>query len=71
MFWRFGFNNSTLDALLDKEDVTLEEVMEEEDLLQEAKSCNNKLVQLYIYKKNKTKNAFKRQRKKTNLYFIA
>jgi hypothetical protein len=46
MFWRFGFNNSTLDTLLDKEDVTLEEVMEEEDLLQEAKSLNTKLVQL-------------------------
>ena len=46
MFWRFGFSNSTLDALLDKEDVTLEEVMEEEDLLQEAKSLNPKLVEL-------------------------
>lgn len=45
MFWRFGFNNSTLDTLLDKEDVTLEEVMEEEDLLQEAKSMNPKLVE--------------------------
>ncbi|GAA5816624.1 hypothetical protein MFLAVUS_010154 [Mucor flavus] len=45
MFWRFGFNNSTLDTLLDKEDVTLEEVMEEEDLLQEAKSLNPKLVE--------------------------
>lgn len=46
MFWRFGFNNSTLDTLLEREDVTLEEVMEEEDLLQEAKSLNTKLVQL-------------------------
>lgn len=46
MFWRFGFSNSTLDTLLDKEDVTLEEVMEEEDLLQEAKSMNPKLVEL-------------------------
>ncbi|GAN04154.1 extragenic suppressor of kinetochore protein [Mucor ambiguus] len=44
MFWRFGFNSSTLDTLLDKEDVTLEEVLEEEDLLQEAKSMNPKLV---------------------------
>jgi hypothetical protein len=47
MFWRFGFNNSTLDTLLDREDVTLEEVLEEEDLLQEAKSLNPKLVELY------------------------
>ncbi|KAI8378892.1 SIT4 phosphatase-associated protein-domain-containing protein [Choanephora cucurbitarum] len=45
MFWRFGFNSSTLDTLLDKEDVTLEEVLEEEDLLQEAKSMNPKLVE--------------------------
>jgi len=48
MFWRFGFNSSTLDTLLDKEDVTLEEVLEEEDLLQEAKSMNSKLVELYV-----------------------
>lgn len=48
MFWRFGFNSSTLDTLLDKEDVTLEEVLEEEDLLQEAKSMNPKLVDLYV-----------------------
>lgn len=48
MFWRFGFNSSTLDTLLDKEDVTLEEVLEEEDLLQEAKSMNPKLVELYV-----------------------
>ncbi|KAI9472134.1 MAG: SIT4 phosphatase-associated protein-domain-containing protein [Benjaminiella poitrasii] len=44
MFWRFGFNNSALDSLLDKEDITLEEVLEEEDVLQEAKSMNPKLV---------------------------
>jgi hypothetical protein len=46
MFWRFGFNNSALDGLLDKADVTLEEVLEEEDLLQEAKSANPKLIEL-------------------------
>lgn len=46
MFWRFGFNSSALDTLLDKEDVTLEDVLEEEDLLQEAKSMNPKLIEL-------------------------
>ncbi len=46
MFWRFGFNNSALDSLLDKADVTLEEVLEEEDLLKEAKSSNPKLIEL-------------------------
>ncbi|KAI8888069.1 SAPS-domain-containing protein [Backusella circina FSU 941] len=44
MFWRFGFHNSAIDSLLEREDVTLEEVMEEDDLLQEAKSMNQKLV---------------------------
>ncbi|KAI9258541.1 SIT4 phosphatase-associated protein-domain-containing protein [Sporodiniella umbellata] len=44
MFWRFGFSNSALDGLLDKADVSLEEVLEEEDLLQEAKSANPKLI---------------------------
>ncbi|KAI8991637.1 SIT4 phosphatase-associated protein-domain-containing protein [Mycotypha africana] len=44
MFWRFGFNNSTLETLLEKDNVTLEEVLEEDDILQEAKSQNPKLV---------------------------
>ncbi|KAI7900933.1 SIT4 phosphatase-associated protein-domain-containing protein [Cokeromyces recurvatus] len=44
MFWRFGFNSSTLDSLLDKDDVTLEDILEEEDILQEAKTMNPKLV---------------------------
>lgn len=48
MFWRFGFNNSALEGLLDKADVTLEEVLEEEDIIQEAKSLNPKLIELYV-----------------------
>ncbi|KAG1139562.1 hypothetical protein G6F37_010335 [Rhizopus arrhizus] len=54
MFWRFGFNNSALDGLLDKADVTLEEVLEEEDLLQEAKSANPKLIE-FLCKPDKIK----------------
>ncbi|KAG0756590.1 hypothetical protein G6F29_011303 [Rhizopus arrhizus] len=54
MFWRFGFNNSALDSLLDKADVTLEEVLEEEDLLQEAKSSNPKLIE-FLCKPDKVK----------------
>lgn len=43
--WRFGFSaTSTLDALLDKPNVTLEEVFDEEDLLQECKNQNSKLI---------------------------
>ncbi|PWN41309.1 SAPS-domain-containing protein [Ceraceosorus guamensis] len=46
MFWRFGFSSaSTLDSLLDRPNVTLEEVLDEEELLQECKSQNQKLVQ--------------------------
>ncbi|KAI8086716.1 SIT4 phosphatase-associated protein-domain-containing protein [Halteromyces radiatus] len=45
MFWRFGFHNpSAVDTLLEREDITLEEILEEEDLLQEAKSHNQKLI---------------------------
>ncbi|EST04957.1 SIT4 phosphatase-associated protein family [Kalmanozyma brasiliensis GHG001] len=44
MFWRFGFSSvSTLDTLLDKPNVTLEDVLDEDDLLQECKSQNQKL----------------------------
>jgi serine/threonine-protein phosphatase 6 regulatory subunit 3 len=47
MFWRFGFQPaSAIDGLLEKEGITLDEVMEEEDLLQECKSHNIKLIEL-------------------------
>ncbi|KAJ3072850.1 hypothetical protein HDU98_002773 [Podochytrium sp. JEL0797] len=46
MFWRFGFHPaSNVDALLEKEGVTLEELLEEEELLQECKSHNSKLIE--------------------------
>ncbi|KAI9337958.1 SIT4 phosphatase-associated protein-domain-containing protein [Obelidium mucronatum] len=46
MFWRFGYNpSSNLDALLEKEGVTLEELFDEEELLQECKSHNSKLIE--------------------------
>ncbi|KAG4306479.1 hypothetical protein PORY_000467 [Pneumocystis oryctolagi] len=49
MFWRlgnFGFTSSSaLDSLLDKApDLTLEQVLDEEDLLQECRSHNPKLI---------------------------
>ncbi len=43
MFWKLGFHKSPLDTLLEKEDVTLEEVLEQEDILQEARSGNEKI----------------------------
>ncbi len=43
--WRFGFSSvSTLETLLDKPNVTLEDVLDEDDLLQECKSQNQKLI---------------------------
>ncbi|SPO26502.1 related to SAP155 - SIT4-associating protein [Ustilago trichophora] len=45
MFWRFGFSSvSTLETLLDKPNVTLEDVLDEDDILQECKSQNQKLI---------------------------
>src|SRR5271163_2924409 len=46
MFWRFGFHAcSAIDTLLDKPDVTLEEILGEDDLLQECKAHNTKLLE--------------------------
>lgn len=47
MFWRFGgyANISTIDTILDKPDFTLEELLEESDLIQELKQHNAKLVE--------------------------
>lgn len=46
MFWRFGgyANISTLDTILDKPDVTVEELLDESDLIQELKQQNSKLI---------------------------
>ncbi|RPB17295.1 SAPS-domain-containing protein [Morchella conica CCBAS932] len=47
MFWRFGgyASISTLDSILDKPDVTLEELLDESDLIQELKQHNTKLIE--------------------------
>jgi len=46
MFWRFGgyANISSIDTLLDKPDVTLEEVLDESDTISELKGQNAKLI---------------------------
>ena len=46
MFWRFGgyANISTIDSLLDKPDITLEEVLDESDTISELKGQNAKLI---------------------------
>ncbi|KAG9251661.1 SIT4 phosphatase-associated protein-domain-containing protein [Emericellopsis atlantica] len=47
MFWRFGgyANISTIDTILDKENFTLEELLDESDLIQELKQPNSKLIE--------------------------
>ncbi|KAG1756903.1 SIT4 phosphatase-associated protein-domain-containing protein [Suillus paluster] len=48
MFWRFGFHNtSSIDSLLDKDDVSLEAILDEDDLLQECKSQNTRLIDYF------------------------
>ncbi|KAI5989239.1 SIT4 phosphatase-associated protein-domain-containing protein [Pisolithus marmoratus] len=48
MFWRFGFHNaSAIDSLLDKEDVSLEAILDEDDLLQECKAQNTRLIDFF------------------------
>ncbi|XP_023590403.1 serine/threonine-protein phosphatase 6 regulatory subunit 2 [Trichechus manatus latirostris] len=45
MFWKFDLNTTShVDKLLDKENVTLQELMDEDDLLQECKAQNRKLL---------------------------
>ncbi len=47
MFWKFGHyaNVSTVDTILDKKDRTLEELLDESDLIQELKGHNAKLLE--------------------------
>lgn len=45
MFWKFDLNTTShVDKLLEKEDVTLQELMDEDDLLQECKAQNQRLL---------------------------
>ncbi|EPY89737.1 serine/threonine-protein phosphatase 6 regulatory subunit 2 [Camelus ferus] len=45
MFWKFDLNTTShVDKLLDKEDVTLQELLDGDDVLQECKAQNRKLL---------------------------
>jgi SIT4-associating protein SAP185/190 len=47
MFWRFGgyANISSIDSILEKQNVSLEELLDESDLIQELKQNNSKLLE--------------------------
>lgn len=47
MFWRFGgyANISTIDTILEKSDFTVEDLLDESDLIQELKQHNTKLIE--------------------------
>ena len=47
MFWRLGFaQSSPIETLLDSDDYTLQQLLDEDDLVQECKQLNNKLLDL-------------------------
>jgi serine/threonine-protein phosphatase 6 regulatory subunit 3 len=47
MFWRLNYQQSSqIDSLLDRADITLENVLEEEEVLQEVKSQHRRLIDL-------------------------
>ena len=49
MFWRLGhFHSPSIDTILDREGgFELEDLLEEDELLQECKAQNSKLIDLY------------------------
>ncbi len=49
-FWKtFGFHTvSAIDTLLESDEFTLEQLLDEEEILQETKSQNKKLIDLYL-----------------------
>ncbi|XP_060570652.1 serine/threonine-protein phosphatase 6 regulatory subunit 3-like isoform X2 [Ruditapes philippinarum] len=53
MFWKFNLlTTSHIDTLLDKEEVTLHELMDEDDILQECKAQNRKLINFLVLPEN-------------------
>jgi len=46
MYWRFGHQNaSVIDHLLESGNVSLEELLEQDDLIQECKAQNPRLIE--------------------------
>lgn len=50
LLWRIPFTNvSNIETLLEKSSLELEELLEEDELLQEIKAHNSKLIDLYAF----------------------
>jgi len=49
-FWKtFGFNTGTaIDSILDGEDYTLEQLLDEEEIIQETKAQNKRLIEFFV-----------------------
>jgi hypothetical protein len=53
MFWKYNFaNTSNVDALLQKDNVTLEELMDQDDIIQECQGRNTNLVEFLVRPEN-------------------
>jgi len=53
MLWRLGFHSrSHIDVILEREDCTVEDLLEEDDILQEARAHNQKLTDFLIKQEN-------------------
>ncbi|ESO01568.1 hypothetical protein HELRODRAFT_81460 [Helobdella robusta] len=52
MFWKSIYLPSKITALLEKEDVTLEELLKEDDIIDECKSCNTQLIDIIVKEEN-------------------
>lgn len=53
MFWKFGFHSSSpIDSLLEKNNITLAEILEQDRVLQEVKGSNEKLLNFLVKSQN-------------------
>jgi len=52
MFWSNAATSSTIDTILDEPDVTLQKILEQDDILQELRAQNKKLVEFLSRKEN-------------------
>jgi hypothetical protein len=71
MFWKFGFHSSSpIDSLLEKSNITLVEILEQESLLQEVKGQNDKVL-AFLAKQENLKELLGLLTVKSKLSFLA